>query len=75
MRAATNSDPKLDVSTVFWRFENHMMGARLQKIIIPVWERRVTQLPAWSASTKQVMTILFPLGGGALMGIASWASG
>jgi hypothetical protein len=35
MRAATNSEPNVDVSTVFWHFEYQMMGALLQKIIIP----------------------------------------
>ncbi len=74
IRAAINSDPKVEVSTVFCRLENQTIGARLQKIKIPVWDLRVTRLPAWSASTKHEIRIGFPLGSGAFGGMASAAA-
>jgi hypothetical protein len=33
---AINSDPKVEVSTVFCPFENHVIGEQLRKIRIPV---------------------------------------
>jgi hypothetical protein len=44
--AAIKSKPKVEDSTVFCHFENQRIGAVLQKIMIPVWERCVTRLPA-----------------------------
>jgi hypothetical protein len=46
---ATNSKENVDDSTVFCRFEYHIMGARLQKIRIPVCDLRVTWQPACDA--------------------------
>lgn len=46
IRVATNSEPKVDDSTVFCRLENHFIGAQLTKIKTPVWERRVPRHPA-----------------------------
>jgi hypothetical protein len=46
---AKNSEPKVDASTVFWRFEYRRIGARLTKINTPVCERRVTHHLAWLA--------------------------
>ncbi len=69
------SEPTVEVSMVFWRFENHTIGALLQKIIIPVCDRLVTWFPAWSASTKQEIRTEFPSGSGALGGICSFTFG
>jgi len=35
---ATNSEPKVNVSSIFCRFENQIMGTLLRKIEIPVCE-------------------------------------
>ena len=61
---ATNSLPNDDDSTVFCFFENLITGALLRKMIIPVCDLRVTKFPAWSESTKQVMSNVFPKGMG-----------
>ena len=39
--AAINSDPKVDVSTVFCRFEYHIIGARHTNDNTPVCDHRV----------------------------------
>ena len=39
--AAINSDPKVDVSTVFCRFEYQIIGAQHANNNIPVCDRRV----------------------------------
>ena len=46
----------------------------MTKIRIPVWDLRVTRLPAWLASTKQVVFTGLPGGLGIFGGIASEAS-
>jgi len=71
---ATNSDPKVDDSTVLCALESQVMGAQFRCIIIPVCDQRVTLLPAWSASRKALICTGCPLGGGAFGGIASLAS-
>ena len=43
---ATNSDPNVEDSTVFWRLENHDTGALLTYMIIPVCDLRVILSPA-----------------------------
>ena len=45
-----NSEPNIEVSTVFWRLEYHMMGALFTEIIIPVCDLLETTYPAWLAS-------------------------
>ncbi len=50
------------------------MGALLQRIMIPVWDS-VMQIHAWSALTKQETRTGLPPGSGALIGMASLASG
>ena len=68
---ATNSDPKADDSTVFCLFECHVIGARFKKMMIPVWDRRVTRQPAWSASSKHEVVAALPLNSGAFGGFGS----
>ena len=51
--AAINSDPKVDVLTVFCCFEYHIIGARHTNNNKPVCDCHVIWFPAWSASTKQ----------------------
>jgi hypothetical protein len=41
-----NSEPKVDISTVFCALEYHWMGVLFKKIKIPVCERHVIWLPA-----------------------------
>jgi hypothetical protein len=72
---AQNLEPKVEVSTVFWRFEYYKIGALFTKRITPVCEHRVALQPAWSESTKQDVTTPFPLSMGVLLGIASSALG
>jgi len=52
---ATNSAPNVDDLIVFWTLEYHITGARLIKIMIPVWDCLVILFPAWSASVKQLI--------------------
>jgi hypothetical protein len=46
IRSATNSEPNVDDSTVFWDFEYHEIGDLFKYINTPVWERRVILLEA-----------------------------
>ena len=69
--SATNSDPKVDDSMVFWRLEYHLMGAPFRKKRIPVVERRVTRSVACDASQNIVSCTGFPRGAGALGGMPS----
>jgi hypothetical protein len=55
-RIAYNSDPYVDASTVFCLLENHKIGALFTNIRIPECDRLVSLHPAWSASTKQLIT-------------------
>lgn len=73
MQAAMNSEPKMYVLTGFCYFENHIIGAVLQKIKIPVCDHLITWLPAWSASRKLEIRIEFPFGFDAFCGICSFA--
>ena len=66
--SAMNSGPKVEVSIVFCLSLYHWMDAMLMKIIIPVYERRVTTLPAWSESTKILIFTGLSLGSGILSG-------
>ena len=72
---AMNSEPKVDDSTVFWRFEKKTMGDLFTKMRTPVCDLLVTLHPAWSASTKHEVVTGLPLAIGALVGIGSAASG
>jgi hypothetical protein len=73
----------VDVSTVFYSFEYHKIGALLQNIKIPLCDLRVIRFPVWSVSTKQVIDTALStkqvidtalsLGSGALGGMASFA--
>jgi hypothetical protein len=65
---STDSDPKVDDSTIFCALEYH------QLTMIPVCDHRVTLLPAWLALTKAFICATCPLGSGALGGMASLAS-
>jgi hypothetical protein len=60
---------------VFCLLENHNVGARLAKIMIPECDRRVSLHPALPASTKHDIETSLPLGWGMLVGIASAALG
>ena len=51
--AAINSDPKVDVSTVFGCFEYHTISAWQTNNNKAVCDYCVIWFPAWSASTKQ----------------------
>ena len=68
IRNATNSDPKVEDSTVFCLLEYHSKRAEFPKRIIPVWDRLVILSPPWSMSTKQFDWALFPRGIGAFDG-------
>jgi hypothetical protein len=46
IRIASNSDPYVEASTVFCLFENHKIGARLTKMMIPECDLRVSLHPA-----------------------------
>ena len=70
-----NSEPKVDDSTVFWRFEKKTMGDLFTKMRTPVCDLLVTLHPAWSASTKHEVVTGLPLAMGALGGIGLAASG
>ena len=71
---ATYSEPKVDVSTVFYLVEYHKIGAMLQKINIPVWDLLVTLFPAWSASICALFCTLLPNGSGISNKISSFPS-
>jgi hypothetical protein len=66
--SATNSNPKVEDSTVFCFFENQDMGALLMYISMPVCNRHVSLSPAWSELTKQLICIACLLGSSALGG-------
>ena len=72
---AMDSEPKVDDSTVFWRFEKKTLGDLFTKMRIPVWDLLVILHPAWSESTKHEVVTGLPLAMGALDGIGSAASG
>ena len=61
---AMNSEPRVDDSTEFCLLLNQIIGARSQKISIPVFQRHVTLSVAWLASTKQCVVMILPLGFG-----------
>jgi flagellar biosynthesis protein FlhB len=63
-----------DVSMVFSVLLYHKIGAFIRKTNMPVCERRVSQLSAWSESTKSCISALLQCGAGALVGIFSTAS-
>lgn len=46
IRIAVNSDPNVEVSTVFCALEYHKMGERFRKMRIPVCDRHVNLFPA-----------------------------
>jgi hypothetical protein len=69
---ATNSAQKTEVSIVAYCFDGQMIGAKLQKMINPVWERRVLFIPTLSLSTITQRSMSLPRGGGMLGGIASF---
>ena len=74
-RIATNSEPKVLASTLFWRFENYIIGAILRYTSMPVCERRVVNSPAWAASTNALIWTLRPRGRGIFGGRKSLKSG
>jgi hypothetical protein len=65
IRNATKSETNVEDSTVFCLLECHKIGALFTKMRTPVWDRRVSQHPAWSVSMKQEVTTETPLGSGA----------
>ena len=67
----TNSAPNVAASTVFCRLLNAVIGVLLRKMTMPVWDRRVTRLPAWLESQKQMTLTGFPRDVGALCGDSS----
>mmetsp|Transcript_18951 Transcript_18951/g.26748 ORF Transcript_18951/g.26748 Transcript_18951/m.26748 type:complete len:366 (+) Transcript_18951:303-1400(+) len=62
------------VSSVFWRLDFQMMGARLTNMMHPVCDLLVFLLAANDASQKAVVTSACPLGLGILCGNCSSAS-
>ena len=56
---ATISDLKVDDSTLFCLFKNYIIGAILQKIIMPACDLWVAKLTPWLAITKLLILIGF----------------
>jgi len=71
---ATNSEPKVDVSTVFCAFEYQRIGALFMYRRMPVCDRRLILFLAWLASQNTFSWTGIPLGGGAFGGRSSEAS-
>ena len=57
---ATNSAPKTEVSIVACRLEIQLIRAILIKIKMPVQERQVSLLPAWSVLHIILITLSLP---------------
>ena len=72
--SATNSEPNVELSTVFCLLECQTIGAELIYSNMPVCDLLVILLPAWSESTKQFTWTGRPLGSGAFGGTSSFAS-
>jgi hypothetical protein len=68
--SAMNSDPKVEVSTVFCDLEYQIMGDLFRYNNIPVWEQRLNLLRAWLASTNTLICTGCPRGCGAFLGIS-----
>ena len=68
---ATNSDPNVYDSIIFWRLECHFTGALFMKNNIPFVDRLVIRSIACDASQNVFNWTAFSLGFGALVGLAS----
>jgi hypothetical protein len=64
----TNSDPKVEVSTVRCDFEYQTIGDLFKYIDIPVCNLQVILLRVWLASTNMFICTGIPLGNGELEG-------
>ena len=66
-----NSEPKVDDTTVFWSLENHIIGALLIGIVMPICERLVLLYPICYVSTNHMVFTALHCVSGALEGIDS----
>ena len=68
-----NYDPNVEVLYDFFLLLNHMIGALLQNINIPVWDILVAFSKVWLVLTNQFVVVTLPRGFGASAGNASSA--